>query len=41
MRSAATNKPSHVTRGDVFHDLGFSHEKALALKFKARNRINP
>ena len=36
MRSAATNKPSHVTRGDVFSDLGFSPEKALALKFKTK-----
>ena len=35
MRSMA-NKPSHITRGDVFRDLGFSPEKALALKFKAR-----
>lgn len=36
MRSAAENKATHVTRGDVFRDLGFSPEKALALKFKAR-----
>ena len=36
MRSAAANKPRHITRGDVFQDLGFSPEKALALKFKAR-----
>ncbi len=36
MRSAATNKATHVTRGDVFQDLGFSPKKALALKFKAR-----
>lgn len=28
--------PSHITRGDVFRDLGFSPEKALALKFKAK-----
>ena len=36
MRSAAANKANHVTKGDVFQDLGFSTEKALALKFKAR-----
>ena len=36
MRSTTENKPAHVTRGDVFQDLGFSPEKALALKFKAR-----
>ena len=34
MKSAA-NKPTHVTRGNVFDDLGFSPEKATALKFKA------
>ena len=26
---------THVTRGDVLDDLGFSHSKATALKFKA------
>jgi predicted XRE-type DNA-binding protein len=36
MRSAAENKATHVTTGDVFRDLGFSPERALALKFKAR-----
>ena len=36
MKSAAGNKATHVTKGDVFQDLGFSQEKALALKFKAR-----
>src|SRR5437763_684036 len=37
MQSAAANKATHVTKGDVFQDLGFSApEKALALKFKAR-----
>jgi predicted XRE-type DNA-binding protein len=36
MRSAAENKPTHATRGKVFLELGFSPEKALALKFKAR-----
>ncbi|HEY2383009.1 MAG TPA: XRE family transcriptional regulator [Terriglobia bacterium] len=35
MRSDQRNKPSHVTRGDVFRDLGLSAGKALALKFKA------
>ena len=34
MKSAA-NKPSHVTRGNVLDDLGFSPEQATALKFKA------
>ena len=34
MKSAA-NKPTHVTRGNVFDDLGFSPERATALKFKA------
>ena len=36
MKSAPGNKATHVTQGDVFQDLGFSPEKALALKFKAR-----
>jgi len=36
MRNTKGNKASHVTRGDVFQDLGFSPEKALAMKFKAR-----
>ena len=34
MKSAA-NKPKHVTRGIVLDDLGFSPERATALKFKA------
>ena len=34
MKSAA-NKPTHVTRGNVLDDLGFSPEHATALKFKA------
>ena len=34
MKSAA-NKPTHVTRGSVLDDLGFSPEQATALKFKA------
>jgi predicted XRE-type DNA-binding protein len=29
------SKPTHVTRGDVLDDLGFSPEQATALKFKA------
>jgi predicted XRE-type DNA-binding protein len=29
------NKPSHITRGDVFDDLGLSHSEASALKIKA------
>ncbi len=31
----AANKPTHVTRGNVLDDLGFSPEQATALKFKA------
>jgi predicted XRE-type DNA-binding protein len=31
----ADNKPTHVTRGNVLDDLGFSPEQATALKFKA------
>ena len=30
-----TNKPSHVTNGNVFQDSGFSKEDAAALKIKA------
>ena len=33
---AAKNEPTHITRDNVFLDLGFSPEKALALKFKAK-----
>jgi len=29
------DKPTHVTKGDVFDDLGFSRSEATALKFKA------
>ena len=29
------NKPTHVTRGDVLDELGFSPEQATILKFKA------
>lgn len=32
---AKANKPSHVTKGNVFDDLGFSNEEAAALKIKA------
>ena len=31
----AGNKPTHLTRGNVLDDLGFSPEHATALKFKA------
>ncbi len=30
-----TSKPTHVSRGNVLDDLGFSPEQATALKFKA------
>src|SRR6266481_5254478 len=30
------SKPTHVTRGNVLDDLGFSPEQATALKFKAQ-----
>jgi predicted XRE-type DNA-binding protein len=36
MPNAPANKPTHITRGNVFVDLGFAPEKALALQFKAR-----
>jgi len=32
---SAANKSTHVTRGSVLDDLGFSPEQATALKFKA------
>ena len=32
---ASANKPTHVTRGNVLDDLGFSPEQATILKFKA------
>jgi predicted XRE-type DNA-binding protein len=32
---SATSKSAHVTRGNVLDDLGFSPERATALKFKA------
>lgn len=34
MKSAAS-KPGHITRGDVFDDLGFSRSEASALRMKA------
>ena len=34
MRKAGS-RPTHVTRGNVLGDLGFSPEEATALKFKA------
>jgi predicted XRE-type DNA-binding protein len=33
--SRKSNKPGHVTKGDVFKDLGFSQEEAAALRIKA------
>ena len=36
MRSAAENKAAYVSSSNVFADLGFSPEKAVALKFKAK-----
>jgi hypothetical protein len=30
------NKPSHITRGNVFEDLGFSAEEAAILEMKTR-----
>jgi predicted XRE-type DNA-binding protein len=32
---SGSSKPTHVTRGSVLDDLGFSPEQATALKFKA------
>ena len=29
------NKPTHITKGDVLDDLGFSRAEAAALKIKA------
>jgi hypothetical protein len=31
----AGNKPTHVTRGSVLDDLGFTPKQATVLKFKA------
>ncbi len=36
MPSTAKNNAIHTSSGDVFGDLGFSPDKALALKFKAK-----
>jgi predicted XRE-type DNA-binding protein len=36
MRNALGSSPTHVSTGNVFEDLGFPPEKALALKFKAK-----
>jgi predicted XRE-type DNA-binding protein len=33
---ATKNQPSHVSQGNVFRDIDFSPEKALALRFKAK-----
>ena len=33
---AAKNEPTHITRDNVFLDIGFPPQKALALKFKAK-----
>src|SRR5436190_24333583 len=30
------NRANHITEGDIFDDLGFSHEESIALKMKAR-----
>src|ERR1700683_2666711 len=34
-KSMARSKPTHITRGNVLDDLGFSPEQAAVLKFKA------
>jgi len=31
-----SNQANHITDGDIFDDLGFSHEESVALKIKAR-----
>jgi predicted XRE-type DNA-binding protein len=33
------NKPSHITRGNVFKDLGFSAEEAAILRLKTQLHI--
>jgi len=35
MKSAATNKPTHIVKGNVLDALGFSASEASALKVKA------
>jgi predicted XRE-type DNA-binding protein len=32
---SASNKPGHVTKGDIFDDLGFSPAETLEMKIKA------
>ncbi len=32
---SASNKPGHITKGDLFDDLGFSPEETLEMKIKA------
>ncbi len=32
---SASNKPGHITRGDIFDDLGFSPAETLEMKIKA------
>ena len=32
----ARNNPAYISSGNIFADLGFSPDKALALRFKAR-----
>lgn len=35
MKNVSKNKPSHVVRGNILDELGFSHAEASALKVKA------
>ncbi len=35
MKNVKANKPGHVTKGDVLHDLGFSQAELVELKVKA------
>jgi hypothetical protein len=32
---SAGNKPGHITKGDIFDDLGFSPAETLEMKIKA------
>jgi predicted XRE-type DNA-binding protein len=32
---SASNKPGHITKGDIFDDMGFSPAKTLEMKIKA------
>jgi predicted XRE-type DNA-binding protein len=36
MRAAKNESTTHITRDNVFLDIGFPPEKALALKFRAK-----